>query len=897
MKWSLRRLEKPGLNTWAGLKLLWRGITLRHARRAPKTTLVLVLILALGVGTVLAIRLANRSAVAGFALFTESLTGENDLILTPPAGELPVGVLAEIRECLDPIPAGIFPVVETTAVEVRPDSPSNRFDAEQFRLLGLDLIAIQNLVYLDAEVANRWKIQEPTDRSEKEAEETGLWEILGSPHDVFINAAYRRNRGAEPGDRFEVVIDDRRVELVVAGVIPESEFRVSAPPNLLVMDIAGLQRLTGRTNRLSRVEIRLPQGAHFAPYVQTAREQLQQIAAGRWRVETPAARRQSGERMTAAFRLNLTILSTLALLVGIYLIMQAMEAAVSRRRNEIAILRGLGVPGRLIQGAWFAESLTLGIVGSALGVGLGFAGAQFAVRSVAQTVNALYYSTTTRSAAFDWRECAVVFLGGVLAGGIAGWLPARDAALTPPIQVIRHRRQSRLWPLLRSSTTGMALMVAGGLLCFLPPWDVDGGGAVPVAGYLTAFCWLVGAGILAGCFTAPLARCGRKFFREIPVLHYALSHLGRLSDRHRLAMAGLVAAVGMAGGMSVLIHSFESTMLAWIRQILHADLYVSCQGIANASSQNRIPPDTWRALAGDPAVASIDVAALHTIEREGRPVHLWGVRYSSGERGRQMIWIEAPEDPISTLSSGIESSPVPAWVNESFSNHFHRHRGDRIELPTPRGTRAVTIAGVYADYSDEQGSILVPWKVVAEWFGRENASNLAAYLKPAANLQAVRQRWQQAYPELVIRTNATLRAEALKIFRRTFSITQVLKAIGVFVAIAGLALCLVSLMLERREELRVLKELGMTRHQIATAAAGEGLGITVAGLATGLILSLAFGSLLIYVINKQSFGWTLAYRIPFVSLALFAGSVTLIGIAAAYAVGRYGSRLPVEQEE
>ncbi len=217
--------------------------------------------------------------------------------------------------------------------------------------------------------------------------------------------------------------------------------------------------------------------------------------------------------MTRAFRLNLTILSLLALLVGLYLVFQGLDGAVVRRRNEIAVLRSLGVTSGQIQGAWLVEASVIGLAGGLAGLGVGWLGAQLAVKMVGRTVNALYFANSADSAPFNFEEAAMALALAVAASTIAGWRPARLAANTPPAQVATRGGSTQYAgeTFLRRPGLGLLLMASGILLTALPPWHLTGGARLPVGGYLAGLFWILSAGIFAG---GTLATVG-KFFHSL----------------------------------------------------------------------------------------------------------------------------------------------------------------------------------------------------------------------------------------------------------------------------------------------------------------------------------------------------------------------------------------------
>lgn len=867
--------------------LLFQRFAWRHWRRSWKETALLVAILALGVGVFLSIRLANRAAVTGFTLFTESLTGESDLILRHPGGgEMPVSVLRKVRELLGALPVAVFPVVEATVAEAGPEEDA--FNARPLQIIGADLVALQNAVYL----------QPPSSPESRAVAPAGTDELrLGQADRVFIPETYAERRALAAGDALDVLVNDRRETLTVAGILRNDPLRVQVPENLLLMDLPGAQLLLGQAGKISRVELRVPPGAESGSVRQIMR-QILGGAAQSWVVETPEDRRASAAAMTGAFRLNLTILSTLALLVGTYLILQAMEAAVVRRRTEIAILRSLGVGARSIRRAWLVESLAVGLAGSVAGVALGAAAAQAAVGNIARTVNSLYYQTTTRAASLDPGEVLLAIGFGLGASLLAGWLPARDASETPPAQSLKQGARAPGLRFLGRWRLGMACLAASAGLALLPPLGMGEGGhaKIPAAGYASALLALVGVGAVIGpLFRGASLVLGRV--RERPAVVWAASQLRRPTGRHRLAAAGLVAAVGMAAGMAILVASFDKTLTGWIGDVLEADLYVATPGAGNASNTNTIRAATWQAVAGEPGVESVDLMRRYTVDFQGRPVRLSGSQNRLSLPGSSL-----GNQPPAGTHSGVSltwsgEGPVPASVNEPFSRRFGLRKGDGLEMEVPGGIATLQIRSVYPDYSDEWGTILVDRHVTEKWFGDTSVTSMGLHLKPGVDPGQVRARLAGRFPALVVRSNRHLREEAMRVFHRTFAVTHALEAIGVAVAVAGLGLTLASLLLERRGEMLTLKSLGITRRQVSRACAVEGMSLALVGTAGGLVLSVILGLLLVYVINRQSFGWTLEFCVPAGSLALLTLATLATSAIVAAAVGRWGARLRSEQVE
>jgi putative ABC transport system permease protein len=848
--------------------LLLRRFSLRHWRLAPGQNALLVFILALGVAVFIAIRLANQAAVASFSNFTDILVGQSDWIIEPPVGTLPQSVLAELRSALGTRPVTIIPVVEADG------GAGNTI----YTVLGLDLIGITNLTAARPAAGKLG---------------TGggdFWNDLRPIPRVWVGP-----RAAQAKFLF-LVIGDRQLFLPVAGAIPAVPGGPPPPENLVVMDLPELQRLAGKIGRLDRVEFLVADGPGLDARRAELGDRLTQLGRDgeRWTVRTPGARRETAAKMTAAFRLNLTILSLIALLVGLYLIFQALDGAVVRRRGEIAILRSLGVDEGAIRGVWLLEAAALGLVGGIGGLGLGWLGAQAAVRAVGRTVNALYYATTVHSAALSLGDVWLALGLGMGASVLAGWWPAREAAQTPPAQILARPRTAgpSLW---RRPWLGVGAIAAGLLLTRLPPVRLESGARFPLAGYTAALLWIIGGGIVCAAALTGLARPGRWFARRFAAARIANGHLAHPSGRHRVAVAALLCAVGMSAGMAILISSFELTVRLWMARSLQADLYVSSAGAHSTTADVPIPASTWRALSSYPGVGDAWILATFPLQLgSGAPTLLTGTNLGMTRTHSNLPWVEAPQ---SDAVFDPARNGALALVSESFAERFQRHRGDVLSFPTPAGRQTVTIAGVFADYGNERGSIMVQQERLAQWMGDSSATHMSLFARPGVNPDLLRLYLRRDFPGLTILSQTSLRDHILRVFRQTFTITYALEVIGVVVAVAGLALAMASVLLDRRDELTTLRALGFSRTELAWAGSLEGLAVALWAIAGGFVLSLALGWLLIHVINKQSFGWTLSYALPRGQLATLAAAVAVTGWAVSFAVGLWGANLPADQEE
>ncbi len=849
--------------TTISIPTFWRLFSLRHARTEWMQTVLLLLILGLGVGTFLSIRMANRAAVEGFQLFTESLKGPSDWIIEAPTNGIPVEALPRIREQLGSLPVQIFPVVERNLTRVLPSTGDPGGAGSTIRLLGVDLVQIRSVA-----------------SSVDNGSMDDFWSIIDDPDHLLVSREVADRWQVSTGDPVSLVLNGRKVSFTIRGILPEFRDSVPLPANLAIADLGALlQRLDRAT--LERIEVIVPEGAGREATVERVGSLLQEAFGSRWSVTSPTDKEVDGAAMTAAFRLNLTVLSLIALLVGLYLIAQTLDATVSRRRTEIASLRSLGLAPRDIQRLWLSEALLYGVAAGIVGLLMGYAMATITVEAVTTTVRALYRDTAQTAATLRFSDGLLAFALGIGGSLVAAWLPARDAASTPPAQFLRLGKRIPPFPVFQHPWIGLAAIALGALLLFLPPWQPRPGTTVPVMGYATAFLWLTG-GTLAT--VGSLRWLGRILHRTAPdsaPARLAASRLRQPTSRHQLALSGFFVAIGMAASMAFLINSFQHTVTAWLEQRLQADLFLSSAGFQGADSGQRMPGIVLDRIEKDPEILELDRYRSVEVRVNGSRTTLGGSRFDLlGDRQR-LLWINGPLDP----DSRPPDTDAIAYANENLIRRTGLAVGEAVRLTTPSGPVVLWIGGVHADYARDNGSLLVDLGNLESWYQFSEYDTAGAFLSETADPAIVQARLREAHPGLAVRQNGELMDAALFIFNQTFAVTRALQLIGLVVALAGLALSLLSLLRESGRELSLQRTLGMSRREIALTTALEGMGIALAGLLSGILLSIGLGLVLIYVINRQSFGWTLQLAFPWTDILLLASGVLGLGLLIAYATG------------
>ena len=857
------RLEPDAARRFALAPLL--RVARGHALRRPLQSGLMILGIALGVAVVVAVDLANRSALAAFELSTEAITGRaSHRLVGGPAG---LDAAAYRRLRLDGHQRDAAPVVE--GLVRMPD-----LGGASFTLMGVDPLA------------------EPPFRDLMGSQgqglpETLLAEMLLRPGAVLIGSEVAAQAGLAVGDRLVLEVGGRPAEAWVAALLePGDGPSRRALETLILTDIASAQELLGRRDRLDRIDLRLPQ----APADLAARlAELEPFLPPGAEIQAAGDQQATVASMTEAFRLNLTALSLLALLVGMFLIFNTVRFSVVQRRATLATLRSLGATRAEIFAMILVEAGLLGALGSVLGVGLGILLGRGAVSLVTQTINDLYFVVNVRGVRLDPLPLARGGLAGLTAALVAASLPALEATSVPPITALRRSsaEASALAALPRLTFGGLACALLGVGLLALPGQRVDLG-FLGMAAIIFAFALLVPV-LTLGLMRLALPVTGRLFGL---VGRMAPRDVGRALSRTAVAIAALMVAVCVSIGVSVMVGSFRQTVQLWLGDTLRADVYISPPAETATRVSGTQDPALARRLAGLPGVTGM--STVHRVSLRSPELGPVDVAVLLSDiAGANRPYLEAEGD-AEAVWRRLEAGAVA--VSEPFARRTGLGLGDVLRLGTEAGPRDFPIAGVFYDYGSERGLVFMADPVYRAGWSDDRISSIALFLAPEVDADAFAvdlRRQLAAGPPLNIRSNRGLRAEVLAVFDRAFAITSALQLLAIVVAFVGVLSALMALQLERARDYGTLRATGMTEGQLGGLVLLEtGLIGATAGLMSwpaGLSLAL----LLIYVINRRSFGWTIQ---PAIGPGIFLAALAL-AIGAALLAGLYPAlrlrRLPI----
>ena len=853
---------------------------LRGLRRHRLLALLNVLSVALGIAVYLAIQIANHSANRSFAAGIDLVAGKAHLEIRGDVDETLWPVLAK-----QPGVRAVTGLVEGTVT--LPDFPG-----EYLRVLGVDLFT--------GEPFRTFGIGENGGRPALES-----W--MGEPGGIAVTAAFAGRCGWKVGDAFRALVNSETKTLRVAALIENGDSPAAAQPRFAVMDIGWAQELFAKQGHLSSLQLLLDDPRRAAAIAENLRPLLPPGLAA----APPRQRSFQIQNMLSAFQLNLTALSMVSLLVGVFLIYNTISASVARRRIEIGILRSIGATRWEVRALFLGEACILGALGIALGAFGGVALARVLTGAVAKTISSLYVLLSIdRSwiSPAQFVTAAIFGFGAVLAGA---WLPASDAARIDPVAALSlgaHAERS-VARAPRWGGLGFVFLAAAALAGWLalhagpPAWS-----------FAAAFCVLAGFALFAPAAT--------KFFGDaasagVPpgiLWRLAADNLRRSIHRNGVTVAALATAIAMMVGLMVMIHSFRRSVDAWISRGIIADLFIVPASNETIGLSAFVPPAAIDWLRARPEVSGVDTFREMSVQVSarnagpGRPRSLQGAGASRPEPEMKPALLAVVQGEyrhnLTFLGGDDERKMARVFheravaVTEPFARKFAVSGGDRITLTTPRGPAEFEVAGIYSDYTRDQGVILIARPTFDAFWSDPGVNSLAVYLRPGQAWEPLADAFRAQFSgagEFAIYSNRSLRQRILGIFDQTFAVTYILRTVAILVAIAGIFLSVTTLVAEREREIGALRAIGAARAQVQALLMIEsamiGLVATALGTAAGAVLAMT----LTWVVNPAFFGWSIALQFPWPSLAATPLWILPAALLAAWYPAARASRTPIAQ--
>lgn len=840
----------------------WQAV--RDLRQHPLLAVLNVLSIALGITVYLAIQIANGSASRAFAASIDLVAGKAHLEVRGSVDETLWPKLA-----VHPEITAITGIVENTVT--LPDFPG-----EYLRLFGVDSFTSE--AFLTFELYQK-------------REEFQMEEWLGRADGIALTGEIAQRLGLERGDTFRVLVNGRIQTLTIISLLDTRDAPNAVDPRFAAMDIGWAQELSGTQGRLSAILIRLrdPKRA------QEIAAELNKLLPPDLRAQAPRQRSSQLQRMVSAFQLNLSALSMVSLLVGVFLVYNTVSASVTRRRREIGILRAVGATRNEVRALFLGEACVLGVVGILLGCIAGVLLSPVLAAAVGKTISSLYVLVTIGQTSATARQFALAAFFGICAVVAGAWLPANEAAHTDPVRALSMGAHAE-----RSFTrvASWAWLALGALvLSGITAAAARTGAAPPSVAFATAFFVLIAWALLSPISVRILGRAAAQLISPAAVLwQLASDRFTRTVQRNAITVASLAAAIAMMTGLTVMILSFRRTVTSWIESGIVADLFIAPASNEVIGLSATLPSDPIEWLRKQPQVASIDTyreqrCLVSAGNQEPRSA-LLSVAGGTFRNNLQFIGGNAGEKGTKVYSGEAVA------VTEPFARRWRLAEGDILTLQSPSGPVRLPVAGIYSDYTRDEGLILISRTVFDRHWSEPGVQSLAVYLHDPAQADAFAETFREMWNrkgEFNVYSNRSLRERVLTIFDQTFAVTALLRFIAVIVAVLGIFLSISTLVVERERETGTLRAVGASRAQIMRLTMFEagliGAVAAVLGLCAGGMLAVV----LTEVVNPAFFGWSIRLYWPWFTLATTPAWIVVTAVLAAWLPAWKASQVNIAQ--
>lgn len=800
----------------------------------------------MGVSIVVSIDIANHSSAKAFDLSMNAVAGKATHQIIGTSEGIPDSFYTYLR--IEKGYKNIAPVIESYVSLV----DTNK---KVFKLLGVDFFAERPFrdylsgagVSIDGE----------------------LKDFLTKPNSIILSQESLSSLGKTIGDTITVLINGAERNLFVAGLITEDEQNKSALENLFIADIATAQELTNKIGAIDYIDIIINN--------EDEETKINGLLPDGFALQKSGSRSQTAEQMLEAFNINLTSLSLLALIVGLFLIYNTMTFSVVQRKVLIGTLRSIGVTSNEISKIILREALIIGIIGTIFGFTIAYFISKFLIVFISQTINDLYYVVSVREI---YISPMIIVKGaslGIIATILSAIKPAKEASrVHPRSAMIRSEQESSLLKKVPAmSIAGVVFIFIGAVVLYIPSKNI----------------WLSYFGILPiiigfALSTPVIIIIVEKIFS--PVYKKLFGITGKMASRSiiqnisrtYIAIAALALAVAATVGVGTMISSFRSTVINWLEARLNADVFISAPSLISRRNDAVLSEEILTKIKSLDGVKDINFYREIELFQEGKRYHL----IAAGLSKRSYSGFQFKEGNPDEVWNLFENGEI--FLSEPFAYKYDLGVGSMLKLKTDYGKKDFRVAGIYYDYASDQGLITIQYDHFKKYWKTEGVSGISIFVDYGSSINTVKEKIQSLETngqQLVVRTYKFLRDSSIEIFDRTFLIAKVLQILSVIVAFIGILSSLMSLQLERKRELGILRANGLLPSQLFKIINLQTLlmGFTAGVLA--LPLGNILAAILVYIINKRSFGWTMQFEIlPSIMI-----EAMIVSLAAALLAGIY----------
>jgi putative ABC transport system permease protein len=841
---------------WQVASRQWRT----HSLRVAMTTLGI----ALGVAVFFAVRTANAALLDSLTLTVERVAGKSTLEVTAGEAGFPEATLDTVRDTPGvQLAEPVIEVIVHTAFQ----------DEGNLLILGVDTTGDQQLR------------QYEFDRSASEIADPLTY--LAEPQSILLSRAFAERHGLRIGDHLPIFTAHGKMDFTVQGIFKPTGVGEVFGGNIAVMDVYSAQVVFGRGHNFDRIDLVNAPGVPVNVLQQRLRARLPPGI----EVMRPEMQGQALENALTAMRLGMLITSFIALLVGVYIIFNSFTIAVNQRWKEIGILRAIGVERRNINAMFLGEALSMGVIGSGVGIGAGYYLAIFANHVMGNIAASVYGVISTAVAPRFHADLVLTSFGlGVAASIVGGWFPARAASYLDPILALhnieaRQREAALGW--------GRAALGAGLVLVSVVLIEVSPSGVGMVGQFSYAAVELLGLTILLPMLVHWGARAIRPAMDWIGGSEGALAVDAMIQSPRRSAatVGALMVGLMFVFSTGAYIQSYKQMIHRWTDQMLNADVVVSTSALLRSTSYH-FSEDLARQIRTLPEVRIVENVRFTLVPFRGDTAAITAVQmpdflsrsYAAVEGGNKKTQFD-----LLPKGRGV-------LISNNLAARWGYKIGQQVHFDTPTGPLDLPVLGMVDDYRSDKGTVFMDRELYKRYWKDDAVDFVDISLKAGQNPIAVKheiERMTAGQEHAIVYTNAEFRDWIGSLVDSFFMLNYMQLVVAVFVAIMGIANTLVISVAERKREFGIVRAIGGYCSQIRKMVLLEAFALSVVGVLVGALAALANIQFMSHTESTVLAGYSVPFYFPWLLILEVFPAVVAVSLLAGWFPARHAMQAPV----
>lgn len=698
----------------------------------------------------------------------------------------------------------------------------------------------------------------------------------GGKDEIVITESFAEEEDIELGEWMDIITPLGIHSVKVIGLVTKEGPGQINNGKLGIMHLESVQEIFDRKNEVDQIDLLTVNPDISTDQLNELKEALQLRLGEDLSVIFPASQGERMTRMLESYQIGLNLLSGMALFVGAFLIYNSFAMTVIERTREFGMLRTIGMTSQQVTGQVLLEAAMLGILGSGIGLLLGFA----LSRGLTQVME-IILNQSLREVQFPTQVLVTSFFTGVGVTLVAALIPAWQAGRISPLEALRARSKSdEGWVVRKGWIVGSILLAASIVMMIINPFPYDPQfttGSATIIGIYTGLALIIP--LIVG-FWEPLSR---------PIIKFVYGSSGDLGSRNiqrarmrtTLTVAALLVGVSMVIMTKVITQSFASDLRSWMQGYIGGDIYISSSIPLKSNLAPRI-----ESLSEVDAVVPIRYLNIEWQLPSGEfeDINYMGFDPFEYEEVTNIVFSDADTDVNEVLAAMRDNNAV--LVTNVLSELHGIQIGDMVNLRTRSGIHAFPVAGIVVDFNNRGKVIQGSWDTMRRFFRINDATMFFVKTTNPDQINLASDAIEELYGkryQLTIISNEDIRGQAFRLMDQTFSMFDVTSLIAIVVGSLGIINTLTISVIERTREIGMLRAIGLTNGQVVLMVLAEASLIGVIGGIFGALSGLLLSWITLISMRSMA-GYTLEYVIP--------NLWVVISIVAAYVISQLAALIP-----